>query len=294
MLVVASGQTIAPILGTTADGSASAESARSLLLTVLGEFARPTTSGAWTKTLVDLLGGVGVKDKAARQALARMERPGWLERDKRGRTVRWVLGPDLTLQLQRGGARIYQFGRMPWAWDGSWLLLLPGDRAVDRAADFRLWRALRWAGCGPAARGTWICPWTDRRSAVLAVLEAHGVGIGSGANLFESRLTDLGTDVALAAEAWDIDALARQYDVFLDRFGGWDERESSSSVSPFDAACELVRLVHQWRKFPLIDPELPAQLLPADWPGHRAAELFASRRSELLPLAQQWWADAEG
>lgn len=289
-----SGQTFAPILGTTADGSASAESARGLLLTILGEFARPATGGAWTKTLVDLLGGVGVKDKAARQALARMERPGWLERDRQGRTVRWLLGPDLELQLESGGSRIYQFGQTPRAWDGSWLLLLPGDRTQDRAADFRLSRALRWAGCGPAARGTWICPWADRRSMILAVLEGQRAGVGTGANLFESRLTDLGTDAALAAEAWDIDALAQEYDLFLDQFAEQTTTSSRYSDRPFEAACQLVSLVHQWRKFPLIDPELPAELLPDNWPGHRAAALFSSRRSALLSPAQQWWAEAEG
>lgn len=286
---MAADPTTAPILGTTADGSASAESARGLLLTVLGELARTGDGGAWTRTLVELLGGVGVKDKAARQALSRMERPAWLERQRQGRSVRWLLGPELMARLETGGSRIYGFGRKPITWDTSWLLLVPGHTPLERSVDFRLARELRWAGCGPGARGTWICPWVNRRSAVVEALEAHGAGEASGASLFEARLAGLGRDAALASEAWDVAALAQQYESFLGQF----EQPATRPGQPFTAACELVVLVHQWRKFPLIDPELPTELLPADWVGHRAAALFAARREELLPQAQQWWTESE-
>ena len=37
---------------------------------------------------------------------------------------------------------------------------------------------------------------------------------------------------------------------------------------------QQVRLVHEWRRFPFLDPDLPGELLPRDWSGYRAAELF--------------------
>ncbi len=48
-----------------------AASARSLLLTVLGEFVLSRDGRAWTGALVAALGEVGVEEKAARQALSR-------------------------------------------------------------------------------------------------------------------------------------------------------------------------------------------------------------------------------
>ena len=36
-------------------------------------------------------------------------------------------------------------------------------------------------------------------------------------------------------------------------------------------------LVHAWRKFPFLDPDLPAAVLPARWPRARAHALFADR-----------------
>ena len=48
------------------------------------------------------------------------------------------------------------------------------------------------------------------------------------------------------------------------------------------------RLVHEWRKFLFDDPGLPARLLPGDWPGVRAAELFTSEAARLKPAADRF------
>ena len=46
-------------------------SARSLLMTVLGEFVLPRGRPVWTWVLVDTRAGFGVTEKSTRQALAR-------------------------------------------------------------------------------------------------------------------------------------------------------------------------------------------------------------------------------
>ena len=66
-------------------------SARSLLMTVLGEFVLPMDGPVWTSALVDALGLFGVEVKSARQALARIGAEGWLESERVGRRVRWRL-----------------------------------------------------------------------------------------------------------------------------------------------------------------------------------------------------------
>ena len=55
-----------------------ATSARSLLLTLLGEFVLPRAEPVWTQVLIDVLGGLGVEHKSARQALARTAAEGLL------------------------------------------------------------------------------------------------------------------------------------------------------------------------------------------------------------------------
>ena len=51
----------------------------------------------------------------------------------------------------------------------------------------------------------------------------------------------------------------------------------------------MVQLVHAWRRFPLIDPALPVELLPARWSGVRAAKLFTRRRAQWHAAAQAEW-----
>ena len=51
-----------------------------------------------------------------------------------------------------------------------------------------------------------------------------------------------------------------------------------------------IHLVHAWRRFPFLDPHLPAELLPDGWAGARAAALFARRHAEWDRPAQEHWA----
>jgi phenylacetic acid degradation operon negative regulatory protein len=52
-----------------------------------------------------------------------------------------------------------------------------------------------------------------------------------------------------------------------------------------------VRLVQQWRHVPFLDPGLPAELLPASWPGPAAAERFRRRHEGWHGAAQTHWRD---
>jgi phenylacetic acid degradation operon negative regulatory protein len=84
----------------------------------------------------------------------------------------------------------------------------------------------------------------------------------------------------MVAQAWDLDAIGRAYDTFLSAFA------DSAARDPLAATIELV---HAWRRFPFTDPDLPRQLLPHEWSGIRAAELFRRRHAEWSPAAQEHW-----
>jgi phenylacetic acid degradation operon negative regulatory protein len=60
-------------------------SARSLLLTVLGELVWPTGKPVWTWALLYVLKGLGVEEQTARQAIARAALSGWIEAERHGR-----------------------------------------------------------------------------------------------------------------------------------------------------------------------------------------------------------------
>jgi phenylacetic acid degradation operon negative regulatory protein len=89
-----------------------------MLLTVLGEYVLPRGEPVWQETRVAALGALEISEHAARQALARSVRDGWLESERHGRRSRLRLSKPTAELLRSGAERIYAFGETG-AWDGN-------------------------------------------------------------------------------------------------------------------------------------------------------------------------------
>ena len=256
-----------------------AASARSLLLTVLGEFVRPRETPAWTGALVVALGEVDVEEKAARQALSRTAAEGLLTAERDGRRVRWALTPAGERLLAQGAERIYGFGRRVDAWDGRWLVLAVSVPETQRQLRHRLRTRLTWAGLGSPMPGLWVTPDAEKEKEVAAAIEELGVEAFS----FTGPFGQVGDQQRVVEQAWALADVEGRYLTFLEAF-------SSVEVgTPVLAFREQVRLVQEWRRFPFLDPALPSELLPATWPGPAAAELFHLKHETWHGGAQAHW-----
>ncbi len=260
-------------------------SANSLLLTVLGEFVLPGRRPVWTATLLAVLRDLGVEEKAIRQALMRTAADGWIRGDRLGRRTQWRLTEAGHRLLSDGTARIYGFAGPPEQWDGRWLLLLVNVPENNRALRTRLRTRLGWSGFGELPPSMWLRPQVDSAApgaeevgAVLADL-----GLTDLAHSFEARSGELGTDRDLVRRAWDLDEIEERYEAFLDAASQLRPRTDQQALQ-----CQI-RLVQEWRRFPLIDPGLPRELLPRTWSGARAVELFRARHAAWAPRAQRAW-----
>lgn len=143
-----------------------AASARSLLLTVLGEFVLPGGRPVWTATFLRALGLLGVEEKAVRQALARSAGEGWLAGERHGRRTAWRLTPAGERLLTDGTERIYGFGGPVGDWDGRWLVVLATVPETSRRLRHLLRTRLAWNGLGnlSPACGSARTPSASRRS----------------------------------------------------------------------------------------------------------------------------------
>ncbi|MGY1691555.1 PaaX family transcriptional regulator [Geodermatophilus sp. SYSU D01105] len=263
-----------------------AASARSLLLTVLGEFVLPRATPVWTATLIDLLAELDVAEKAARQAIMRTADSGWIEAGRVGRETRWSLTDAGTRLLREGTERIYGFAADGRPWDGRWLLVSAAVPENNRPLRQRLRTRLGWAGLGVVNATTWVTPWTDREGEVRGVLEE--LDLLSGSWSFVATAGQVGDERALARTAWDLDAIERRYEDFLELVGRRRPRTGRQAL------VAQVRLVQEWRRFPLLDPGLPRELLPPRWSGNRAAEVFRERHAAWAPRAQAAWRELAG
>jgi phenylacetic acid degradation operon negative regulatory protein len=222
---------------------------------------------------------LGVEEKATRQALMRTAAAGWLVGEKIGRRTRWRLTDSARRLLTDGAERIYSFAGPAQDWDGRWLVVVTRIAEGDRRARHVVRTRLSWAGFGTLGAGLWITPHPDRQAEALEVLT--DAGVAQDAHMFTATRTGLGDLADMVAQAWDLTAVERQYEQFINEFA---DRE------PADVLVRQVELVHAWRRFPSIDPALPRELLPVRWSGLAAAALFADRHESWSAPARQEWA----
>jgi phenylacetic acid degradation operon negative regulatory protein len=230
-------------------------------LTILGEYVLPTRGGVWQETLVGALNALEHKPHAARQALARSITGGWLSTERRGRRSRVQLTRETADMLRSGADRIYHFG-LPWEWEGHWLLVVlrvPEDR---REVRHHVRTQLAWAGFGSLGNGLWITPHVEREGELPAMAGADSVA--------------------------ELEGVADTYQEFIDRFRG---QRPKTPEAVFRAQTELV---HEWRKFPFVDPDLPEEMLPSGWPRSAARQVFEDRHAAWHEPAQEYFRSLEG
>jgi phenylacetic acid degradation operon negative regulatory protein len=185
--------------------------------------------------------------------------------------------------LETGARRIYGFGS-PWEWDGRWLVVVLRVPEERRDVRHQARTQLAWAGFGSLGGGLWISPHAEREG------ELRGLsGEGSAAELLSLRAEfgSLGDPRKIVEEAWDLEAVSTAYSTFVDDFA---RRRPRTPEAVFAAQ---TMLVHEWRKFPFLDPDLPAEMLPAGWPRERAHELFTDRHEAWSAIARDYFGSLE-
>jgi phenylacetic acid degradation operon negative regulatory protein len=263
--------------------SVGSPAARSLLLTVLGEYVLPRSGEVWQETLVAALCSLGYTEQAARQALSRSTRDGWLQTERRGRRSRMSLTESSRQLLATGADRIYSFGQA-WQWDGRWLIVILRVPEHRRAVRHQLRSRLAWAGLGSLGGGVWLTPHVEREAELTAAIRDEP---DAEARSFVAELGVMGDARELIAEAWDLDSVRDRYRAFIDDF----IRLRPSTAEGYFRQQTL--LVHAWRRFPFLDPDLPPSMLPADWPRDRAHTLFVERHERWAAAARTYFDQVE-
>lgn len=255
-------------------------SARSLLVLLLGEYVLPAGGTLRTRQTVEGLAALGVAEPAARQALRRLSADGWLV--STGARGEWSVG-DPALRLLAEGKR--RFGRASHPtpdWDGAWLLVRTTVPEARRELRHQLRSALAFQGLGSLGQGWWVSADVSVEPVVAEVLDRLGVEATS----FRAAAGDIGLGpTELVAEAWDLGDARARYEKLLGEY-----RSAAPDDDAADVFAVYTSLVDGWRRALAVDPQLPRQLLPSDWPGHDARDLVNDRYSRWHDRAADWWA----
>ena len=257
-------------------------SARSLLLTLLGEFVFPKDQPVWTSTMLRVLAGVGITDKAARQAIMRAASAGWITARKDGRRVSWTLTQQGRRLIASGSARVSSMSHTGMPWNGQWLVLMMTLPASHRERRVKLYRALNWAGFGNPSAGLWINPHTDRIDEARKLIESFEMSALTTA--FVGTAQDFGIgNQQLVAQSWNLPTVAEHYAALTARFGRL--RPSTGDAILFNH----VALANARQRLPYVDPGLPSELLPLRWTGRKAAARLEALRDDWRTAAHARW-----
>ncbi len=261
-----------------------APSARSLLLTVIGEMMYTPPEEAWTTALLRVLGGLGVEEHAARQVLARSADAGWVVREREGRAVKWRLAQKGRAVVSDGIHRSEAFLAGPPEWDGRWLLLfitVPGEQRTTRK---RLYGGLSWLGLGNPVPGVWLTPHTERGAELSELVE--GLGLRSSALSVVGSVHGAGLDVdEIAGKAWDLTDLDTHYRALLDQLDTLPEPRGGD-----ETLFAYLELLNVQQRFMRRDPFLPRELLP-EWIGRDGAARIRACRERWGGTAHARWAE---
>ncbi len=266
---------------------------RNLIVTIYGLYAR--SDGGWLSiaSLIRLLADLGVDEPAVRSAISRLKRRGILLARRQDGSAGYQLSAEALAILREGDARIFRRHRATLA-DG-WLLAVFSVPEAERQRRHVLRSELAGLGFGMVAPGVWIVP-AHPQDATAETLRR--LGLDAYADLFHADHLAFGDPAAKIRRWWDLDELERRYQAFIQAHEPALRRWEAGSVGGRDGAvvsaggreafADYVRVLTDWRRLPYSDPGLPAELLPPDWIGLRAAEAFFTLRSLLEEPARAY------
>jgi phenylacetic acid degradation operon negative regulatory protein len=241
-------------------------SPRHLILSLFGLYARDEANWLSVRSLIALMEDLDVDAASTRSSVSRLKKRGVLESAKSGAQAGYRVSRPALAVLREGDARIWSRPRA--SVDDGWLMVVFSVPEAERGKRHELRSLLIRLGFGTAAPGVWIAPGTAYDETLAALDRA---GLTTYTELFRGAYLGSGPADVRVGEWWDLPALAALYDEFVADHSSLTQVGSPDPALAFTA---YVPMLTAWRRLPYLDPGIPLGLLPADWPGIRAGDLF--------------------
>ncbi len=249
---------------------------QSMIVTLYGDYIRHAGGSIWIGSLIKLLGYFGLSQQAVRSTVSRMTRREMLRIDRIGSRSYYSLTDKMSRVIEEGAARIFHFHEPRNTWDRRWHLITYSVPENEREARDRLRQELSWMGFGMLTSALWISP--RNHNAEIEQL-AESLGVRSRIETFTAQHDGFSDQRAIVRRCWNLPAINARYAAFIEKYRPAYEEHcrllaSGGDIEPSQYFVRRFNLIHEYRRFPYIDPELPDELLPPDWRGNEAATLF--------------------
>ena len=252
-----------------------------LLLTLLGDFWTGCREPLPSAALVAWLSEFDVNEAGARAAIGRLAKRGNLDVVREGRNTSYRVADRLVELLPYGSLHTQSFGYSRTGWNGQWTMVAFAIADDTRRVRLQLRSALELLGYAPLYDGVWVSPYppNDRLQVTLNSYAEVSCTVIVGP-------VEVGDDRVSPAAAWDLVPLRARYDRFISTFAPVTKRMRTGKLSNRDALVARIQVAYRWFVIATVDPDLPAELLPSDWPRNAARDIFVDLYDELGPRAE--------
>jgi len=261
-------------------------SATVLLSSFFGDVAEPRDALVSVAGVAAVAAPLGVTERSVRTALNRLARDGLLVAESAGGRSFYGVSPRAKSTFAGIRRRLFR-GEDTEAWDGWWTIVAIDSRFGDAGARSALRQELLWLGLGSFTPNVLLSPAVPTEAAAAVVERFDGLRV------LLTRSQVVGADGAAddAGLVWmsnDLDEVDRRYRAFE---ATWrDVARSTGSPDPTLAMAGRVLLLSDLRRVVLTDPEIPHQLLPADWAGGTALRVAAASFRRLVDASEAFLA----
>lgn len=258
-----------------------------LIITILGDHYHRGPIA--TSALLRVMREFDVSGEVVRTTLSRLVSKGILHRTKKGRETFYTLTVTGVALMKEGAERILSFGQERH-WDGKWTVVVFSVAEKQRDRRHLLKAELRAIGFAPLFDGMWLAAFATAEQAESSIRVANV----DNAIVMRAEILPVVGGVNTVVSSWELEPLRSEYERFISKFEPFRRRLDADQVSPAEALVAATQLTDDWRVFPRVDPELPMELLAADWPRSRARDLFHYCVEKARPMADLRYATLLG
>ena len=242
--------------------------AGSLITTVFGDAIAPRGGVVWLGSLIQAMQGFGINERLVRTSVFRLAKDGWLQSKQVGRRSYYSLTEEGRERFAQATHRIYS--EPVGEWDGTWCLVLLADLDSDTRDLLR--REIGWLGFGAMSANVLAHPAPEMADLDVTL---RRLDLADDVVVIEGKTVRGPSAMRRAAQdCWNLNDIDARYEAFVQMFRPvLASLSKTATIKPETAFRVRTMLIQEYRKVLLRDPQLPADLLPADWHGSAAYQL---------------------
>lgn len=263
------------------------------LLTFLALYARPAEKTISIAAIIRFMDELGSEASSVRSSISRLKKKGVLNSKKTSLGSEYAFSELLEPHMLAGDERIFSPRSMGIG--EPWLLVSYSVPESERQNRHKIRSGLTRIGFGTVSSALYIGPKHLHTETVQYIREYQ---LWDYVQLFIGQPDSQGNLQEKVAQWWNLEGLYKEYKVFLECYQPellkWQSWLRDGGGTTSDAFKLYIPMVTHWRRLIFMDPGLPLELLPTNWIGTEARQLFFNLNNIISPLSSQYFTQVDG